>query len=133
MNRKLCLFAGKLDGVTKQTLQSVFPNSSQVICRERVSFITFETATEAVQVLQYQSVNVGGVNIKVKWAQGSYNADMLPGQLQREKKKAEEEQAKQEASQTQNVSLAAAVPVTYVSAQQNAVGYQGNYAPTVGY
>ena len=141
MNRKICLFAGKLDGVTKETLKNVFPNSSQVICRNRFCFVTFPTVTEALQVLQYQSVNVCGVYFKISWAHGSYSAAMLPGQLQREKKKAEEEQAKQEASQ----GCAVVVPIgsvqpmmstTYVQPQQanmvqnTSFGYQGNYAPT---
>ena len=142
MNRKICLFSGTDDGVTKQTIKDVFPNSAQVICRPKFSFVTFETVTEALLVLKHKSINVAGVDVNISWSEGCHNPQMLLGQLEREKEKAVKEQAQQNASQgglqPQNVQVAAAMPVgpvalqpvtvQYVSPQQG-ITYQGNYAP----
>ena len=81
-----------------------------------MSFLIYKTATEALNVLKLGIVNLNGKVIYLKWADGSYNAEMLKGQLEREKQKAEKEfLEKQKASQGAPLALAGSVPLQPVT------------------
>ena len=147
MNRKIFLGAGTSHGLNKEMLRNHFPGC-KIQCRTDVSFLTFDTVTEAYNLLKLgKKVKINGTFIVMYWAEGSYDPEMLLDQLEREKQKAEKEQAERKASQKvqqlQNAPLAAAVPVgpmqpvtgQYVSLQPQStgyntyIGYQGYYEP----
>ena len=144
MNKRICLKAGTSHGLSVQMLKKHFPGCI-INCRPFVSFLIYKTATEALNVFNMGIVNLNGKVIYLKWADGSYNAEMLKGQLEREKQQAEKELLeKQKAYQgapqpPSSQQSASAVPVgsvplqpvteQYVSPLQTAVGYQGNYEP----
>ena len=134
MNKMIYLNAGTSHGLNEQMLRNYFPGC-KINCLTFESFLTYETATEAYKVLQLKTVKLNGRVIALGRANGSYNAEILESQLEREKQKAEKELLeKQKAYQGAPLALAGSVPLQpvteqYLSPLQTDVGYQGNYEP----
>ena len=111
MNKKICIKCGTDGGLSKRSLEQIYPNTT-VQCLNTVSFVKFETVTETIEAIQKKLI-VGGNFVDVAWAEHAVDAGMLKQQL-----------AKEEAQRAQQAAAAIQVAQQQYNATQNLVYLQ---------